>query len=94
METLISKSKISLPDVGRAMQRPRLLEWLDEQSCFPCIWLGAEAASGKTTLAASYCQSRQKPTLWYQLDESDADLAQWNDIYDSMPDAGLEEFIA
>ena len=26
--------------------------------------------------------------------DGDADLAQWNDIYDSMPDAGLEEFIA
>ncbi|HWR58058.1 MAG TPA: tetratricopeptide repeat protein, partial [Thermodesulfovibrionales bacterium] len=39
------------------------------------IWVSGPAGSGKTTLVASYLDSRRLPCLWYQLDEGDADIA-------------------
>ena len=38
-------------------------------------WLCAPAGSGKTTLVASWLDSRKLPCLWYQVDEGDGDLA-------------------
>lgn len=41
----------------------------------PVIWISAPAGSGKTTLAASYLDSRKLPCLWYRVDEGDVDIA-------------------
>ena len=42
---------------------------------YPVTWVSAPAGSGKTTLVASYLAVRKFPFLWYQVDESDADIA-------------------
>lgn len=39
------------------------------------VWISAQAGAGKTTLAASYLDSRKIPAIWYQLDAGDHDLA-------------------
>ena len=39
------------------------------------VWVSGPAGSGKTTLVASYLDERKLPCLWYQADESDADIA-------------------
>jgi ATP/maltotriose-dependent transcriptional regulator MalT len=39
------------------------------------VWVEAAPGSGKTTLAASWLDSRTRPCLWYQIDAGDADVA-------------------
>lgn len=67
--------KITRPRVSGVVQRERLFRLLDEGRTRPVTWVSGPAGSGKTTVVASYLDSRSIPCLWYQLDESDADLA-------------------
>jgi len=39
------------------------------------IWVTGPPGCGKTTLATSYLDHRKLPSLWYQIDEGDADVA-------------------
>jgi len=55
--------------------RERLFRLLDEGRKKRVICLAAPAGSGKTTLVASWLDSRNLPCLWYQFDEGDGDLA-------------------
>jgi ATP/maltotriose-dependent transcriptional regulator MalT/DNA-binding SARP family transcriptional activator len=48
---------------------------LDHCAKQPVIWLSAPPGAGKTTLVASYLDSRNLSSLWYQMDEGDADIA-------------------
>jgi ATP/maltotriose-dependent transcriptional regulator MalT/DNA-binding SARP family transcriptional activator len=69
-------AKLSAPGMKHAYARTHLFELIDRarwDNRF--IWLGAEAGSGKTTLAVSYLQASSLKTLWYQIDEGDADIA-------------------
>ncbi len=68
-------AKISRPRVSGILPRERLFRLLDSGRGCPVIWVAGPAGSGKTTLVASYLDSRKLPCLWYQLDEADADLA-------------------
>lgn len=70
-----SLSKITRPTVSDILQRERLFLTLDEARSGSVTWLCAPAGSGKTTLAASWLDSRKLPCLWYQVDEGDGDLA-------------------
>jgi len=68
-------AKIAHPGSAGIFPRERLFRQLDQRRETPAIWVSAPAGSGKTTLAASYLESRKLPSIWYRVDEGDADIA-------------------
>jgi ATP/maltotriose-dependent transcriptional regulator MalT/two-component SAPR family response regulator len=68
-------AKITAPKISGALPRKRLFQQLDSSRKKPIIWISAPAGSGKTTLIASYLESRKLPCIWYQCDEGDSDIA-------------------
>lgn len=68
-------AKITRPRLSGITARRRLFRLLDQARSRPVIWIAAQAGSGKTTLAASYLDSRKLPCLWYQADQGDGDIA-------------------
>jgi LuxR family maltose regulon positive regulatory protein len=57
------------------VQRERLFRLLDAGRNKPVLWVSGPAGAGKTTLIASWIESRQLPCLWYQADDGDGDIA-------------------
>ncbi len=57
------------------MPRKHLFRRLDEAREKTIVWIAGPPGSGKTSLATSYIESREIPSLWYQLDEGDGDPA-------------------
>jgi ATP/maltotriose-dependent transcriptional regulator MalT len=55
--------------------RERLYQLLDDRLAHPTVWVTGPPGAGKTTLLSGYAESRKRPTLWYQLDSGDADIA-------------------
>jgi DNA-binding SARP family transcriptional activator len=68
-------AKITQPSVSRSYARPRVFQLLDQLADRHIIWLSAPAGYGKTTVVSSYLHLRKSPTIWYQCDEGDADIA-------------------
>lgn len=68
-------AKLIAPRVDKVYPRHHLYQQLDHAFGTKMIWLAGAAGSGKTTLLASYLATRQKPHVWFQLDEGDADPA-------------------
>ena len=68
-------AKIAPPRLAGVYQRKRLFKALDHARQHPVVWIAAPGGYGKTTLIGSYLKARKLPTLWYQLDDSDADIA-------------------
>ena len=66
-------AKLVRPRQAGAYRRTRLFALLDRNR--PVAWISGPPGAGKTTLAASYVEVRRLRTIWYQLDEGDADLA-------------------
>ncbi|HEX9452584.1 MAG TPA: hypothetical protein VF934_14305, partial [Burkholderiales bacterium] len=58
-------AKLSRPRLFDALPRKRLFDLLDEQRKHPAIWIAAPPGFGKTTLLASYIESRKLSCLWY-----------------------------
>jgi len=48
---------------------------MDAGKDYPVAWVAGPPGSGKTTLVASYLDTRKIPYLWYQVDSGDADIA-------------------
>ncbi|MBA4372889.1 MAG: hypothetical protein C0402_08490 [Thermodesulfovibrio sp.] len=71
----VSLVKIARPSVSGVVPRQRLFRMLDSGLKKPVIWVTGPAGAGKTTLVASWIDSRKLPCLWYQVDEGDADIA-------------------
>ncbi len=65
----------SRPILRKAVPRERLFERLDRFQEGPAIWVSGPGGCGKTTLVISYLQDRGIPSLWYQVEEADKDLA-------------------
>ena len=68
-------AKLARPILQSVLPRQRLFDLLDHLRQKPIIWLAGPPGCGKTTLAASYVESRKIPCLWYQVDEGDKDPA-------------------
>jgi LuxR family transcriptional regulator, maltose regulon positive regulatory protein len=71
----VSLAKLSRPRLYDALPRNRLFRLLDDARQQPLIWVAAPPGAGKTTLVASYLESRKLPGIWYQIDSGDADPA-------------------
>ncbi|OFX20252.1 MAG: hypothetical protein A2V77_16755 [Anaeromyxobacter sp. RBG_16_69_14] len=71
----VAPAKISRPKLPRSLLRSRLLRRLDAARGHSAIWVAGLPGSGKTTLVASWLESRRLRTLWYQVDSGDGDVA-------------------
>ena len=67
--------KLAPPRLGRVFDRQRLFAQLDGRAEHPGLWIGAAPGAGKSTLVATWLSRQSRPTLWLQLDASDADPA-------------------
>jgi ATP/maltotriose-dependent transcriptional regulator MalT/DNA-binding SARP family transcriptional activator len=68
-------AKTTRPNVADAVPRPQLFRQLDRGRKRPLTWVCGPPGAGKTTLVASYLESRELPAIWYQVDLGDADVA-------------------
>jgi LuxR family maltose regulon positive regulatory protein len=68
-------SKINSPELSGIVDRPRVFAQLDTCCETKVAWVSGPAGSGKTTLVASYVESRRLPSVWYKMDGGDADPA-------------------
>jgi hypothetical protein len=78
------------PRLARAFDRQRLLDELDRLTARQCTWLVAPGGYGKTYLLQSYIKARQRPALWYNLDEGDSDVVGFfSDFCEALERVGL-----
>jgi LuxR family maltose regulon positive regulatory protein len=68
-------AKLSRPRQFDTIPRERLFERLDGQQALPVTLVAAPPGAGKTTLVASWLESRKLGGIWYQVDAGDADPA-------------------
>ncbi|MEE8055313.1 MAG: BTAD domain-containing putative transcriptional regulator [Gammaproteobacteria bacterium] len=70
-----SLAKTTRPTLARVLPRKRLFSILDRGRQRPVIWVTGPPGSGKTTLIASYIDSKNLRCTWYQIDHGDSDVA-------------------
>lgn len=69
-------AKLTRPRLHKAVARERLFALLDEaHEHKPAICVAGPPGAGKTTLVASWLDTRGIKGIWYQVDAGDADLA-------------------
>ncbi|MBN1227846.1 MAG: hypothetical protein JXA79_12700, partial [Deltaproteobacteria bacterium] len=66
-------SKITPPRLHKILDRPRLMERLEQNTDKRVILILGQAAQGKSTMAAAYVQRSPIPAAWVTLDSQDAD---------------------
>src|SRR6185295_15667195 len=59
--------------VSEFLRRDRLTQKLTANAEAPVTLVAADAGSGKTTLIADFLRDSARPSVWYQLDHTDAD---------------------
>lgn len=70
-----SLAKVSQPILRDVYLRERVFKILDRARAKPVIWISGPPGCGKTILVTSYLERHGHPSLWYQIDEGDADPA-------------------
>jgi DNA-binding SARP family transcriptional activator len=71
----VTLGKTARPSLARILPRERLFTLLDRGREGPAVWVAGPPGCGKTTLVASYLDHAALPSLWYQLDDGDGDVA-------------------
>ncbi len=74
METMYP-IKIQRPALSNIFIRQRLFDLIDKHSDKKIYWISGPGGAGKTTLINSYLYEQKIPCIWYNVDESDHDLA-------------------
>src|SRR3990172_4722509 len=74
-KTSLSLAKTTRPTLSQVLERERLFTRLDDCLRSPAVWIAGPPGCGKSTLIASYAQARNMESLWYQVDDSDNDIA-------------------
>ena len=70
------RTKLLPPRAGSdLLERPRLTQKLEANLDSPVTMVAADAGCGKTTLVADFLRSQSRPSVWYQMDHTDADPA-------------------
>jgi DNA-binding SARP family transcriptional activator len=67
--------KLTRPRPVAALARPRLFRALDEARRHPAVWVLGPPGAGKTTLVSTYVAQRRLRTIWYRMQNEDADPA-------------------
>src|SRR5688572_31537082 len=68
------RTKLMPPRAGSdLLDRPRLTKKLEANLDSPVTLVAADAGCGKTTLVADFIRRQNRPSVWYQLDHTDAD---------------------
>lgn len=75
MTTTRLPAKLSRPRLFDALPRERLFAQLDAHAQRPLTWVTGPPGAGKTTLVTSYLATKRTATLWYRVDDGDADAA-------------------
>lgn len=68
-------AKVSPPRLFDVVPRERLFALLDDNRGRPLLWIASPPGAGKTTLVATWLETRSIPSIWYQIDAEDADPA-------------------
>ena len=68
-------TKISQPGTTGLFLRNRLFQMLDRLREKQVVWIAAPAGAGKSSLVSGWLESRELSSLWYHVDQRDADLA-------------------
>src|SRR6266487_6907986 len=78
MSTPILATKLYIPRPRpNVVNRPRLLERLNEGLHRKLTLISAPAGFGKTTLVSEWVEGIERPTAWLSLDEGDNDLTRF-----------------
>lgn len=72
---LFVTSKISRPPVANGYYCTELHDLLDELRSRQLVVISGPPGIGKSTLAATYIESRNLPSVWFQVDKGDNDPA-------------------
>jgi LuxR family maltose regulon positive regulatory protein len=67
--------KIARPRLALTYHRTDIHNLLDEMRSRQLIVVSGPPGAGKSTLVATYIESRNLPSIWYQVDKCDKDLA-------------------
>jgi len=73
MKTSLNIAKITPPRLPQVLERPRLIERLEQNQDKKLVLILGQAAQGKSTLAASYAQRSKIPSAWINLSPDEAD---------------------
>lgn len=68
-------AKVTRPEPAGYFPRRRLYRLLDKARKAPVLWISGPPGCGKTALVSGYIESRRIPSIWYKVDEGDADIA-------------------
>lgn len=66
-------AKLTRPRPNAAVRRERLFHLMDKKRDYACLWIAGPSGAGKSTLAATYLDKVDRPAIWYQIDNGDAD---------------------